>query len=378
MRRVLLVAHWDWVLFNFRLPLAAGLRSAGFDVTLVCPRGSYTERLENAGYQVLHWPVNRRGTNPVAECGSVARLRSIYATLRPQVVHHFTIKPNFYGSLAAIVMNGGRPKVINTFTGLGFFFSNHRKAGLMRAALFPMLKAALGRRTNWTVFQNQSDLDKFVRYGLSRSDRVRLIPGSGVDTERFRPVDHRSDRGRVPVVLTGARLLWDKGIGDIVEAARILRQRGHRVEFVVAGASDEGNMAAIPTTRIEEWKSEGLVRFPGHQEDMRSLLHSSDIALLPSYHEGLPRFLLEASACGLPLIATDIPGCRAIVDDGVNGLVVPVRTPAAIADAVGRVLQEPKLAARLGQAGREKVKRSYSEERVVSEYLALYDLVCAN
>jgi glycosyltransferase involved in cell wall biosynthesis len=380
MDRVLIVVNWDWVLYNFRLPLAAALVKAGYEVILVCPQGIYVERIRARGYRVELWPLSRRSTNPLGELLAVWRLRSLYARLMPAIAHHFCLKPNFYGSLAAFTLGARKPAVINTFTGLGFLFSRHRLAGLLRACMLPVLRPSLRQKSNWTIFQNGADRESFLKAALALPLRSRVIAGSGVDVAHFHRKAGwpRPGAAPVPVVLTAARLLWDKGIREIVEAAGILKKRNVSVEFWIAGAVDEGNLAAIPQAAIAGWERQGSVQFLGHREDMRELLEKADIGLLASEHEGLPRFLLEAAACGLPLIATDIPGCRAIVREGVNGSLVRVKSPEGIADAVAALLADPARRQRYAAASRHIAETEYSEETVMAEYLNLYAAVAVN
>jgi glycosyltransferase involved in cell wall biosynthesis len=377
MDRVLIVANWDWVIYNFRLPLARALVKAGYEVILVCPQGIYVDRIRARGYRVELWPLSLRSTNPVAELLAVGRLRSLYARLAPTVAHHFTLKPNFYGSLAAFTLGSNKPLVINTFTGLGFFFSHHRLATLLRGCLMPLLRPSLVQNSNWTIFQNDADRDSFLKARLALPQTSRVIAGSGVDVTHFRYKSRRPQSGTapVPVVFTGARLLWDKGIPEIVQAAEILRNRNISVEFWIAGAADGGNLAAIPQATITQWERQGLVRFLGHREDMRELLEMADVALLASEHEGLPRFLLEAAASGLPLIGTDIPGCRMIVREGVNGSLVPVKSPESIANAVAALLSDPERMRRYAAASRQIAETEYSEATIMAEYLNLYAAV---
>ncbi len=374
MPHILLVANWDWVLFHFRLPLARALKDAGHQVTLVAPAGRYTDPMKTRGYSVVNWPLNRRSTNPAGELKAIFRVRALYLVLRPDVVHHFTIKPNFYGSLACCWMGAKRPRVINTFSGLGFLFWTSWRARLLRGLLRPLLRCALGRRGAWTVFQNHADGERLLAAGLVRPESARLIPGSGVDTREFHPVPRA--RQRRPIVLTAARLLWDKGLAEVVEAARILRRQRVDVEFWVAGGPDPGNPADIPKSVLKTWEDEGLVRLWGHQDNMGGLLRQADIGLLASHHEGLSRFLLEAASTGLPLVATDIPGCRAIVREGRNGTLVPPHAPAAIAAAVAALLADPGRMERYGRASRGIIETEYSEERIVAQYLELYRDVC--
>jgi glycosyltransferase involved in cell wall biosynthesis len=352
--RVLIVANWDWVIFNFRLPLAAALVKAGYDVTIVCPQGIYVDRIRERGFRVELWRLTRRSINPFAELLAVLRLRSIYMRLLPAVVHHFTLKPSFYGSIAAFSMRSEKPQVINTFTGLGFIFSRHGSARVLRNCVMPLLRPSLGQKTNWTVFQNSANRERFLVNRMVRPDTSRVIAGSGVDTKHFHPVDDRFLPSPKPltVIFTAARLLWDKGIAETVEAAQILRGRKVMVEFWIAGAVDEGNLASIPLSVVTRWEKDGLVRLLGHRDDIRELLQQANLALLASEHEGLPRFLLEAAACGLPLIATDIPGCRTIVRNGINGVLIPVKSAVSIADAIGMLLADPERMHRYSLASR--------------------------
>ena len=374
MSHILLVANWDWVLFNFRLPLARGLTEAGHRVTLVAPAGHYTEKLKALGYAVVDWPLDRRSVNPASELRAVLRLRTLYASLRPDVVHHFTIKPNVYGSLACRALGARRPRVINTFSGLGFLFWTSWRARLLRGMLQPLLRGALGQPGCWTVFQNPADLERLAAAALVRRESTRLIPGSGVDIRAFQPV---SRSGSEPaVVLTAARLLWDKGLAELVEAARILRRQRIHAEFWIAGGADAGNPASLPDTVLRAWQSEGLVRLLGHQPDIAALLRQADIGLLASHHEGFPRFLLEAAASGLPLVATDIPGCRMIVRPGRNGTLVPLHAPDALAAALAELLADAGRRARYGRESRRIAETEYSNERIVAQYLALYRDVC--
>jgi glycosyltransferase involved in cell wall biosynthesis len=372
-RRVLLVANWDWVLYNFRLPLAAALRRAGYDVFLVCPRGRYAEEMRNSSFKVIDWPLKRRGINPVRELAAVVRLIGIYRSFQPAVVHHFTIKPNFYGSLAAWALPGGRCPVINTFSGLGFLFTQAVRARLARAIILPLFRLVVRGGRNWSVFHTSSDLERLVRLGLAGAERARLIPGSGVDTARFRPGPPRVFQ--IPVAVTGARLLWDKGIGDFVEAARLLRRDGVAAEFWIAGEADRGNPSCIPSEVLDHWQREGIVRLLGHQR-MEEVLARADIAVLPSYHEGVPRFLLESAAAGLPLIATDIEGCRMVVYPRKNGMLVPPRRPDILAGALRILIADPDLRREYGTASHELAER-HSEQRIIEQYLLLYQEVCS-
>jgi glycosyltransferase involved in cell wall biosynthesis len=375
MAKVLMVAHWDWVLYNFRLPLARALREKGFEVIFVCPYGEYVPKLKEEGFCWVHWAVVRRSLNPVPELIATLHLASIYQREQPQIVHHFTIKPNFYGSIAALLAR--RDKVINTFTGLGFLFSEHPLAIGLRSSVLPLAKLAFRASKGWSVFQNRQDLETCLRLRLVLPERVVVIDGSGVDARKFHPNhDSPPDNHEHPtVVLMAARLLWDKGVREFVEAARVLKARGLQVEFWLAGKPDNGNPMCVPEEFLKKWQGEGLINWIGHRDDMPNLLQQVDIAVLPSYHEGVPRFLLEAAACGLPLVATDIEGCRVVVRDGVNGFLVPVKDPYALADAIETLIKKPELRRQMGIASRKIVEAEFDERIILNKWLALYDRV---
>jgi glycosyltransferase involved in cell wall biosynthesis len=367
--KVALVAHWDWVLTNFRLPLARALAEAGCEVVFVSPVGTFTHRFAEAGFEHIPWDVERRGMNPVSERASIAALTAIYRQQRPALAHHFTVKPNLYGSLAA--RRAGVPAVINTFTGLGYLFSPGLRQRVMLAAARPLLRRALRHPRHWTVVLSPEDLDGLRAHGLIDQERVRVIVGDGVDLEQFSPPSHARPAGP-PTVLLAARLLRDKGVGEYVQAARDLADEGVDARFLIAGETDPGNPATLLPSQLERWSREGVVELLGHRSDMPELLRRVDIAVLPSYHEGVSRFLLEAAASGAALVATDIPGCRVAVREGRNGFLVPVRDVAQLTDRLRRLLTDEPLRTSFGQASRELAVAEFDERVVLDQYLALY------
>lgn len=363
------MAHWDWVLYNFRVPLAKALQAQGCEVFFLCPVGEFTEEIRRAGIPCLHWEVQRRGLNPLTEISAIVRLAVLYRKLHLKAVHHFTIKPNLYGTIAARL--AGVPVVLNTFTGLGYLFSERLQAKMLRAVVTPLLRWALRGPYVLTTFLKEEDQGLFLRYGLLNPDRTLVIP-EGVDVQKFHPPEGKRPPSVAPIVLLTARLLWDKGVQEFVQAARLLRDRGLEARFWIAGSPDKGNPACIPAEVLETWKREKIVEFLGHRSDMPELLRQVDIAVLPSYHEGMPRFLLEAAATGLPLVATDIEGCRMVVHEGVNGFLVPPRNPEALAEALKRLIRDPELRQQMGAASREIAVREFDEVLVVERYLDLY------
>jgi glycosyltransferase involved in cell wall biosynthesis len=232
------------------------------------------------------------------------------------------------------------------------------------------MQCAVSNSGTRVIVQNRDDEAALIRMGATKS-RLRLVPGSGVDCERFVPRKGSVAAVERKRIVFCGRLLWDKGIAEFVEAARTLQGQG--LEFIAAGAPDPGNPAAIPIETIRQWESQGLVQFPGHVEDIPGLLAETDVFVLPSYREGLPRSLIEAGACGLPLIATDVPGCRDVITNGQDGLLVPPRDPSALATAISQLASNPDLALKLGLAAREKICRSFNENRIIQDTLDVYE-----
>ena len=371
--KIILFANTEWYLYNFRLSLAQALRSEGHEVVLVSPPGKYSRRLEEAGFRWISFPLSRRGTNPLAELATIWRLRNLYRMEKPDIVHHFTIKCVLYGSLAARLA-GMRSRtrksaVINAITGLGFVFIDQGwRAGGLRWLVNRFYRIAL--KNTQVVFQNEDDRALFLEQGLVTESQVCLIPGSGVDTARF---GMEPARAALPVVVVlPARMLWDKGVREFVEAAEILKAQGVPARFALVGDTDPNYPACVPEQQLNEWQSSGIVEWWGWQEDMVAVYRQADIVCLPSYREGLPRTLVEAAACGRALVAADVPGCRSIVRQGENGLLVPARDGKALAEALCTLILDADLRQKMGRCGREIVVREYSLERVLGDTLFLY------
>lgn len=372
--KVLLFANTAWYLFNFREPLARALRDAGHDVLLVSPDGPYGGRLRELGYRWEPAPMVRRSLNPLRELGLVLWLRRLIARENVDVVHGFTIKCAVYGSIAARMQ--GTPARVNAVAGMGYVFTSTAPlAMILRPVIRGLFRYALSGEGARLVLQNPDDVEFFARFRLVRPEQVRLIRGSGVDCSRFVPPSYDpDDRGRRPFrVLLPARLVWEKGIAEYADAARQLRGRGVAIDFLLAGEPDAGNPAAVPEHRIREWVDEGILQWLGHVHDMPGLFRSVDAVVLPTYYgEGLPKGLIEAAACGLPLVTTDVPGCREVVTDGVDGLLVPTRDAGALAAAILRLQADPALRGRLGGAARAKALAQFSEGIVIERTMDVY------
>ncbi len=373
--KVILFANTEWYLFNFRLSLAQALRADGHEVLLVSPPGSYVARLQALGFAWQALPMERKSLNPFKELAVIWRLCSLYRRERPALVHHFTIKCVIYGSIAAVLMRV--PARVNAVAGMGFVFTNvSLKARVLRPMVRNLIRWAVNGAGARLILQNNDDMLAFEQAKLSRPAVTRLVMGSGVDLTRFvppEPVAPATGQARpITRVVLAARLLWDKGIAEYVDAARQLRAKGLCIDFLLAGEPDPGNPAAVPHAVLLAWQAEGLIELLGQVDDMAALFASAHIAVLPSYREGLPKSLIEAAACAVPLIASDVPGCREVVMHEQTGLLVPMKDAAALAQAIERLHLEPDLALQLGQAARERVAQEFDERIVIRKTLAVY------
>lgn len=367
--RLLFLVTEDWYFVSHRLPLAIAAREAGFDVAVATRVRQHGQAIENAGIELVPFELSRRGGNPMAE---ISRLTGLYRRQRPAIVHHVALKPVLYGSLAARLARVGR--VVNAVAGLGWLFTS---GGLAARAVRPVVRGLLARlldaRGSRTIVQNPDDLALLAQAGVSQ-DRLRLIRGAGVDTVLFAPTP--TPPQPVTAVLA-ARMLWDKGVGEFVEAARLLSQAGTRARFALVGAPDPANPASVPEATLRGWHGEHGLEWWGHRADMPEVFAASHIVCLPSYREGLPKTLLEAAACGRPIVAADVPGCREIVRHGDNGLLVPARDAPALADALATLIGDPDMCRRMGEQGRALAVDGFSQERVIAETLAVYrELMC--
>jgi glycosyltransferase involved in cell wall biosynthesis len=368
--KVLLFANTDWYLYNFRFALARAIEESHASVVLVSPGGPYGNRLVDAGFRWFPIAMDRRSLNPFAEVGVIRSIRNLYRREQPDLVHHFTLKPVVYGSLAARMASV--PFVVNAPAGLGFVFSSRAPlARALRPVVAEFLRLALRARPGRLIVQNPDDGELLTRSALADESCVRLIRGSGVDTTRFRP--RRRAASACPTVLLATRLLWKKGIGEYANAARLLRSGGVSARFLLAGAADDGNPDGVPHSVIRQWCDEGVLEWLGHVEDMADLLGQVDVVALPtSYGEGVPRVLLEAAAAGLPLVATSAPGCREIVEHDLNGLLVPPGDADALAGALRRLIDSPGLRELMGHRGRRKVLLEFDEQIVNRKTIEVY------
>ncbi|MEI9951388.1 MAG: glycosyltransferase family 4 protein [Pseudomonadota bacterium] len=350
-----------------RKHIARAAVAAGMEVHLIAPDA---DTIKSIGFKdvVTHdLKLDRSGVEPVGELRVIAELVRLYRRIKPDVVHHIALKPVLYGALAARIARV--PCVVGTVTGLGYSFI---PGGVSRRVLKTVISMALRVALSGgghTTFENPDDRDFFLKEKLVSADHSSVITGSGVDVNEFTV---HVEPGGTPVVLVGTRMLWDKGLGELIVAAKALRAEGLQFRLLFAGAPDAKNPACIPEQQLLAWQNEGVIEWLGMRGDMPQLLAQCHIACLPSYREGLPVFLAEAAASGRPSVTTDVPGCRTAVLHEQTGLLVPVRESAGLADALRRLLLEPELRARLGRQARAFAEENLSGEKVSAAFLDLY------
>lgn len=376
--KIVLFANTDWYLFNFRLSLARALREAGHEVLLVSPPGRYGPMFRNLDFRWVAAPMERRSLNPVREIRLLWWLRRLFVAERVDLVHSFTIKCAIYGSLASFLPLGAgvRASRVNAVAGMGYVFtSDSLRARALRPLVKVLFRLALGGRASRLIVQNSEDAEFFGVAGIVRRDYIRVIPGSGVDCKEFIPSTRpfAPDPARHFRVVLPARLLWDKGVSEYIDAARMLIASGRKIDFLLAGDRDEGNPASISASVLENWVRDGVVKWLGQVNDMPELFRSVDLVVLPSYREGLPKGLIEAGACGIPVVTTDVPGCRDVVSDGVDGLLVPPKNPVQLARAIAHLQDNPQERRSYGDALRLKVLRQFDERIVIASTFNVYE-----
>jgi glycosyltransferase involved in cell wall biosynthesis len=364
--RLLYVVSEDWYFLSHRLPMARAAQRAGFEVHVATRVVDGAAAIQQEGFVLHPIPFARGSIDPGGMLRTIRALRKLHRTVRPAIVHHVALQASVLGSFAALGSSAAR---VNALTGLGYAFaSESRKARSMRRAMSSVLRFLFNRPGSVVLVQNPDDRDKLAAAGISQK-RMVLIPGSGVDIERLQPTPE--PRG-VPTIAFVGRLLEDKGIRVLIRAHLLLRLNGSNIELLIAGTPDPANPASITDAEVKSWATEPGVRWLGHVDDIAALWERAHVAVLPSRREGLPKSLLEAAACGRPLVATDVPGCREIVRHDETGLLVPVDDPAALGAAIHRLLSSLELRARYGTAARRLVVEKFSSEVIGNLTVDLY------
>ncbi|MGB0670770.1 MAG: glycosyltransferase family 4 protein [Rhodospirillales bacterium] len=366
--KVLFLVTEDWYFVSHRLGLARAVRDAGYQVVVVTRTKDHGDVIRDEGFKLVSFLLPRSRLSVISEMKSIINLFRVYRIEKPDLVHHVALKPSLYGSIAAYF--AGVPRVVNAMTGLGFVFT---EGNWKRKVLQPFVRllgsVVFSRPTNRIIIQNPDDGRTLEAAGIGRPDQMTLIRGSGVSFDQFKPL---AEPDGIMTIAMVSRMLWNKGVGELIAAARILKAKGLRFRLLLIGMPDKENPTSIDPVQLCRWHDEGLVQWRGYHDAVEDVWKQAQIAVLPSYREGLPKSLLEAAACARPIVAFDVAGCREIVEDGENGFLVPLYDSPELARALEKLIQDSALRARMGAHSRLLVEQHFQEKLVIEQTLAVY------
>lgn len=370
MKKLLYFIGEDTAFLTHRFNLAKAAQTAGFEVHVLTRFTTHESTLKNAGF-ITHGLkfFSRGGMNPFRDLLCLQELILSYRRIKPDCVHHVAWKPVLYGSIAAQITKVS--KVINALTGMGYLFiSQSIKAWLVRTIVQFLLPRILKSLNHIMILQNPDDYALAKDFLKIPSHHLKIIEGSGVDIKVFKPAAS-FPKGRLQFICV-SRMLWDKGIRELVEATRLVKLTHASFDVILCGDTDPHNPAAIPSDQLRQWERQGLIKWKGRINDVASIYKQGHVAILPSYREGLPKALLEAAACGLPIITTDVPGCSLVVQNHKTGLLVPPKNYRKLAEAMVQLLTNPSLRADLGHNGRQLVVERFSDPVIIKQFLDVY------
>ncbi len=362
MKKIVIVYNTSHYIYAFKLNLIKELQHNGYSVIAIAPYDQYSKKFKEINVEYHEVKMDNKGSNPVKDFFVVTQLVSIYRKVKPDIILNFTIKPNLYSTIAATLL---KIPVINNITGLGTVFIN---GGLALKIVKILYKVAF-LFPKRVFFQNKDDMELFLAHKLVSEDKIALLPGSGVDLEKYKPMPKEKNLDKIVFLLIG-RMIKDKGVLEFIEAAKILKEKYLNVEFQLLGGVGIVNISAITSDELQKYENDGVIKYLGETEDIRSYIANSDIIVLPSYREGMPRTLLEASAMAKPVVGTNVPGCKDAVADCVNGYLCEVKNIEDLASKIEMMvnLSEAERVA-MGQAGREKMEKEFDEKIVLEAYL---------
>ena len=369
MARIAIVLNTSWNIYNFRLPLLDRLNRLGYEIIVMAPEDAYSRRIPYPFHPI---PIQSKSLNPVRDMVLFFRLYRLLKKTSPDILLLYTIKPNVYGNFAAYLL---KIKTISNIAGLGALFINPGWVTKLAKILYRLAMKVPAK----VFFQNNEDMEMFIKEGLVSKPIAERIPGSGVDLVRFTGSSAIEKKRGKFVFLLFSRMLWDKGVGEYVEAARSLLRKRTDVEFQLLGFLDSDNPQAISGKEMERLTATNGIVYLGASDHVEDFIQKADCIVLPSYKEGVPRSLLEAAAMAKPIIATDVSGCRDVVEDGVNGFLCPPRDSGALLDKMEKMAGlDIRERIRLGNNGREKVKRDFDQNIVIEKYIRAVEdiLVC--
>lgn len=370
MKKLLFIVNIDWFFISHRLPIALAAIEQGYEIHIVTGITDKQDELTSHGLIVHPISINRSKANLLNETRTFISIYRSLKRIKPDVVHLVTIKPVIYGGIAARL--AGMKNVVAAISGLGHIFSEQGiKAKIRRSLVSLAYKVALGQKHLRVVFQNPTDRDTLARITKLNSNQKVMIPGSGVDLSVY---NDRSKFVEPPIIMLAARLLHDKGVGEFVEAARLLREKGFTARFCLIGEPDPSNPNSVTNNELLQWKEEEVIEYWGHRSDMPSVLGDAYMVVLPSYYgEGLPKVLIEAAACGKAVITTDMPGCRDAIIPDKTGILIPPRDADILAESIQRLLADKNLCKEMGKAGRQLAEKKFSIKNVTDIHLKIYN-----
>lgn len=370
LKKILLVANVDWFFISHRLCIAEEAVKQGWDVTVACEDTGRAQEITACGISFVDLPISRSGTNPKQELKTLLAFYKLYKNVKPEVLHHITLKPVIYGTFISKLLK--IPAVLNAVSGLGYNFTGKRH-GPVQKTMIQLMRSGFKRKNLAFIFQNKDDLAELRGLKvIEPENKIHFIKGSGVDLTKFENKGFPKAE-RVKILLP-TRMLWDKGVAELRAASEILKNNYHnKISFILAGLADEENKAGVPSAYLKDWENGEYIKWIGYKKEMAPVYNDSDIVVLPSYREGMPKTLLEACAAGRPIVTTDAIGCRECVDENVNGFKVPVKSTLELAEAIKKLVDDEELRVTMGNASRKKAEREFDQKQVISKHLLIYE-----
>lgn len=370
MKKILFVVNVDWFFISHRIVIAEECIKAGFDVYVASENTGKSKEIEDRGIKFIKLSFSRSGFNPVSEFITLIKFFKIYSSVKPDLVHHITLKPVIYGSIVSRLLNVR--VVVNAISGLGYNFTENRNL-LVPKIMILLMRFGFYRSNLSIIFQNKDDFRELKDLGvISPKNRIFFIKGSGVDLDKFKTNNFPSfDKIRI---LFPSRMLWDKGLAELFKATNLLKnQYSSRIQFILAGLADGDNMAGVSADFLNSWQDGEYVKWIGYQKDMFNVYNGCHIVILPSYREGMPKSLIEACAMGRAIITTDAIGCRECVDEGINGIKVKVKDSNALTIAIEHLVCNTEEVIKMGRASRLKAELEFDIKIVINKHLEIYN-----
>lgn len=372
--KILFVINVDWFFLSHRLPIAVEALNEGYEVHIATKVTNRAKEIHNYGFILHDLDISRGDVGLFSSLRALKEIIFLFKKIDPQLVHLVTIKPVILGGIAARITK--IRCVIAAISGLGYVFINQGFFAILRRYFIKILyKLSLNHPNIKIICQNKNDLNVLKKVTKLHENVFALINGSGVSLEKFKFLSHNI---QIPNIMMASRLLIDKGVIEFLDAAKILSKKNIKANFILVGEPDLDNPSSITKAQILEWKSEGIVDFWGHRDNMHEVLSLSSIVVLPSYREGFPKILIEAAACGRAVITTDVPGCRDAIYNEVTGLLVPVKDSHALADAIEKLVSNMKYCQKMGEEGRAMAEARFDEKIVIKQHIEIYNQLLLN